>query len=212
MSVLDARQPRLMKCNDTMPYHDSPRKNQFIGAVLSGVSVPQAARDNSIPQSTAYSLWHKYKTTGSTDALPRSGRPPKVTPRLARRLVLETKKHRQKPLRDVGRAVVPKVSTSTVRRVLAKEGRHQRKARKVVYLTETHQKARLAWAKQFRSMRKEDWRRVIWSDECYVYVGDDRGTMWITRAADEVYNEDCHAPTFKQSPLRVMIWGSIVEG
>jgi hypothetical protein len=72
--------------------------------------------------------------------------------------------------------------------------------------------AREAWARDHRKWGDEDWSRVIWSDECYVYIGDDGGTVWITRAVDEEYNEDCVIPKFKQSSLRVMIWACIMKG
>jgi len=61
-------------------------------------------------------------------------------------------------------------------------------------------------------MTAEDWRHVIWSDECYIYIGDKKGTVWVTRSVDEVFHEDCLVPTFKQSPIRVMVWGCILEG
>ena len=53
---------------------------------------------------------------------------------------------------------------------------------------------------------------MIWSDECYIYIGDDRGTVWVTRSVDEEFDENCVVPTFKQSALRVMIWACIMEG
>jgi len=61
-------------------------------------------------------------------------------------------------------------------------------------------------------MTAEDWRHVIWSDKCYVYIGDKKGTVWVTCSADEVFHEDCLVPTFKQLPIRIMIWGCILEG
>lgn len=61
-------------------------------------------------------------------------------------------------------------------------------------------------------MTKEDWRRLIWSDQCYIYVGDSGGTVCITRTVDEEFEENCPVPTFKQSPIRVMVWGCIMEG
>ena len=49
-------------------------------------------------------------------------------------------------------------------------------------------------------------------DECYVYIGDDKGMVWITWAVDEEYEEDCVIPKFKQSSLWVMIWACIMKG
>ena len=53
---------------------------------------------------------------------------------------------------------------------------------------------------------------MIWSDECYVYLGDDHGRIYITQSTDEEYNEECLVPTFKQSSVHVMIWGCIMKG
>jgi len=43
-------------------------------------------------------------------------------------------------------------------------------------------------------------------------LGDDRGRIYITRSADEEYNEECLVPTFKQSSVHIMIWGCIMKG
>ena len=40
--------------------HDSPKKNQFIGAVQGGNFVPIAAASFRIPHSTGYKLWNKW--------------------------------------------------------------------------------------------------------------------------------------------------------
>ncbi|KAF9022771.1 hypothetical protein BDP27DRAFT_1200052, partial [Rhodocollybia butyracea] len=53
---------------------------------------------------------------------------------------------------------------------------------------------------------------VIWSDKCYVYLGDSRGRVFVTHCADEEYKEDCLIPTFKQSSIWVMVWGCIMKG
>ena len=63
-----------------------------------------------------------------------------------------------------------------------------------------------------RSMKVKAWERIIWSDECYVYIGDTKGRVYVTRQPDEVLKEDCLVPSFKQSSLRVMIWGCIIKG
>lgn len=59
--------------------------------------------------------------------------------------------------------------------------------------------------------KDEDWEQVIWSDECYVYIGDDRGTVYVTQSADEEYDESCFVPKFKQSLLRIMVWACIMK-
>jgi hypothetical protein len=104
------------------------------------------------------------------------------------------------------------ISTSTVRHVLADGGYHHRVARKVPYLTKVHKQAQLAWAKRNKGMESKDWRRIIFSDECYVHLGDKQGRIYVTWRADEVLLEECLVPTFKQSLVHVMVWGCIIEG
>jgi hypothetical protein len=61
-------------------------------------------------------------------------------------------------------------------------------------------------------MTMENWAKVIWSDECYVYIGDINSSIHVTRRSSEVLHEDCLVPTFKQLNLRVMVWGCIIRG
>ena len=61
-------------------------------------------------------------------------------------------------------------------------------------------------------MTHVDWCRVIWSDESYFYLDGNRGTVYVTRSAEEAYDENCVIPTFSQSSIRLMVWGCIMEG
>ena len=80
------------------PYYDSPKENRFVGSVQSGLKVSQAAQLHDIPQSTASSIWHKFKETGSTYAWPQTGHPSKVTPCLKQEVICKSKKHCCLPL------------------------------------------------------------------------------------------------------------------
>ncbi|PPQ82640.1 hypothetical protein CVT26_001403, partial [Gymnopilus dilepis] len=62
------------------------------------------------------------------------------------------------------------------------------------------------------TVTKRYWRRVIYSDECYVCLGEKKGRVFVTRRKDEKLLDDCVVPTFKQPNLRVMVWGCIAEG
>ena len=54
-------------------------KNKFIGAVEAGESITQAAQHYNIKEDIAQSIVKKYKATGSTENLPRTGHPLKLT-------------------------------------------------------------------------------------------------------------------------------------
>src|ERR1700721_1991277 len=95
--------------------HDSPKKNRFIGAVQAGKTVAEAACEHNIPQHTASDIWHKFRCTGSTHNLPRSGGPKVTTPCMSRNIIYEVKKSHRKPLAEVGQAMIPSISASSVR-------------------------------------------------------------------------------------------------
>lgn len=196
----------------SMRHHDSPRKNRFIGALQAGSTISKAAKENDIPYATAHGIAKKFRATGSTHRRSGSGRPPKTTARVKRALRKEAKQARRAPLHEIGRHVSPRVSASTVRRVLAETGMHRRRARAVIFLKPQQREGRRKWAEQHRDWNMDDFERIIYSDESYITLGDSRGTVWVTRTADEVYHDDCVVPKFKQSSLRIMVWGCIMKG
>lgn len=191
---------------------DSPLKNRFIGTVLSGKSVSWAAKNYGIKPQTAYDLFNKYKKTGTTHRRVGSGHPKHISSRVERRVRYLALRDRRMSYQEVGKSVDPHISASSVRRILAEVGYHRRKARTVFFLNARHRAARLQWAQEHAGWTGFEWARVIWSDEAYIVAGDSAGQIFVTRRADEVYNEDCIVEKFKQSSFRVMIWGCIMKG
>lgn len=79
-------------------------------------------------------------------------------------------------------------------------------------LNARHRSVRLAWARKYFHWKLHQWARIIFSDECYVYIGDTNGKVYITRRVGEELDPRCTVPVFKQSSLRVMVWGCIMKG
>ncbi|CAA7270967.1 unnamed protein product [Cyclocybe aegerita] len=192
--------------------YPSSIKDKFIGAVLTGTTVAKAARVFHIHDSAARYIWKKYKTTGSTENLPRSGCPHKLDNTVERHIIRIARRERRTPFTNIGNQLPSPVSGSTVRRVLRNAGYFRRVARKVPYLKKVHKRARLTWAHLYCDFTPRHWRKIMWTDECYIYLGDNHGRVYITRCADEKYLDECLVATFKQSPVRVMVWGCVMEG
>ncbi|KAF4620782.1 hypothetical protein D9613_000081 [Agrocybe pediades] len=192
--------------------YDSATKNKLIGAIVMGATISEAGRRFGVSKTSAHRIWKRYESQGNTENLPRSGRPSKVNDRMRRCIVQTARKNRRMPLTEVAKNIPANISISTIRRVLAKEGYHRRCARKVPYLTNRHKSERLSWAKLYKGFTRENWKSVIWSDECYIYLGDSHSRIYVTRRPDEEYKEECVVPTFKQSSVWVMVWGCIMEG
>ncbi|KAF5339058.1 hypothetical protein D9757_015520 [Collybiopsis confluens] len=171
--------------------HGSPKKNQLIGAIQAGKNVVEAAELTQIPYTTAKKIWAKYQQTGTTSNRARSGRPAKLDERTTRKLVREARNNRRKPFREIGNSVEPRLGATTVRVHLAAKGYHHRVAQRVPYLKKEHKVKRKDWA---RFVEGADWSELIWSDKCYVYIGDKKGRVHVTRREDEEYDEDCLVP------------------
>ena len=105
--------------------------------------------------------------------------------------------------------MLPKISKSTVRNLLAEEGYHRWAAQKVPYLTKKHKIDHMRWAQLYKMC---NWDKVIWSNKSYIYLGDDCGKVYVTQHTNKELNENCLVPMFKQSSLPVMIWASIMKG
>ncbi|KAJ3519633.1 hypothetical protein NMY22_g13113 [Coprinellus aureogranulatus] len=184
----------------------------LVGYYKATQNAAEAARKENILPRTAQRIINRYLKTGSTKNLPRTGHPRLLTDADERVIIWDTRKHRRAPLQELANNCPVKLSISTVCRVLYRHGYHQRVARKVPYLSKQQKKERLWWAKLFDKYSMEDWSKIIWSDECYIYLGDNRGRIYVTRRLDERLEEDCLVPTFNQSTVRVMVWGCIMHG
>jgi hypothetical protein len=125
-------------------------------------------------------------------------------------IIQESKKHYRKTLHELGQFVSPTVCNKSVQTTLTSHRLYHRKARKVVYLPKAHTIAQRKWAKDSKIFMVDDWTQIILSDECYMYIGDDSGTIWVMWFADKEYDDDCVIPTFKWSLLQVMIWECIM--
>lgn len=107
---------------------------------------------------------------------------------------------------------VPNVGKSTVWRKLEADGYNSRKAKTVPYLTAAKKEKRVVWACHFIGFGKEQWQHVIFSDECYICIGGNKGTIYITQKPNEKFHPDCTVPSFTQSTIRVRVWGCIMWG
>ena len=196
----------------SQPQVDTPTKNRIVGYANATGNAAEAGRKENIDPRTAQHIYKRFKETGSTARKRGSGRPTKLNNLDRREIVRNARKNCRMAFGELRNQATADISTTTVRRVLAEEGYHRRVAKKVPYLTKDHKRARLAWAKRNKDMDSKDWQKIIFSDECYIYLGDKQGRIYVTRRADEVLLDECLVPTFKQSSVRIMVWGCIMEG
>ncbi|CAK5266863.1 unnamed protein product [Mycena citricolor] len=194
------------------PHHTLETRAKFIGAMLNEFNIKKHARQFDIPYSTAKKLWRKYQETGSVKDRPKQHPKLKVTPDMERAIEQTARDNRRMPFRDIGNQMDPPVSERTVGRVLDGVGMHRRVARHVPYFSEPTREKRLAWAERNSRNTARQWNRIVWSDECYVHLNGNQGRIFVTRTSEEADIEECLVPAFKQSSVRVMVWGCIAHG
>lgn len=106
---------------------------------------------------------------------------------------------------EFNKSLTISASKRTVQRTLHYYGFYSRVAKRKPLVSEKNKKDRVLWCKNVKDW-KEEWDRVIFSDESryLLFKNDAHKLVW--RLSDEKYKEDCLAPTVKHSE-GVMVWG-----
>ena len=158
-------------------------------------------------KSTVGAFLKRYHERGTTENSPAPGRPSKVIEQLKRRLLRHIKSNRRQPLAELRNEVALELSIRTVKRMLRNENVRKWKAAKRPKLTEDRAAKRLAWAMAHADWTEEDFRSVLWSDECSVEKSKDPRTDWVFRTPYEKWDIDC-VKTYEKGPgVKTMLWG-----
>jgi len=119
--------------------------------------------------------------------------------------------HRRMPLLEVAAACGVQACQRTLRGAFQIEGYSRRVARKKPFLDERKKGLRLAFAMASREWTREDWRRVIWTNESYVWLSGHSSQVWVTRRPGEEYDDDCLLLKLSKQDT-IMVWGAILGG
>jgi transposase len=136
-----------------------------------------------------------------------SGRPKEITVKTEQRLLNSVRADRAG--REKSSEVLAYecgISYSSAVRILHKHGLNSVKPTRKPGLNPIQRKARLEFCLQHQHWTLEDWKRVIWSDETSVILGQRRGTIRIWRDNREVYNNTAIRNRWKGFS-EFMFWG-----
>ena len=141
---------------------------------------------------------------------PRPGRPPKLTLKAERRLLRAASQDTRATLKALATPSKSgrQLSRTTVRKVLKKNGKVRRRARRKPFLSKVHKRRRILFGK---TEKDRNWRRVCWSDEATFEIGYDGRNWWVTRAPGEEYLEKNLKPSFKSGRTAVGVWGCFMD-
>ena len=180
--------------------------------VLEDYSQSEAASRTRMSQASVSNATKRFKETGRdfNRKSKRNGRPRISTDRddrfLARRSLQDRFKRATK-LREEWEKIGLNASVSTIRRRLRAANLTGRVARKTPLLTITHKQRRLDFAKKHKSWSKEDWKRVLWTDESPFSMFRECGKNYVRRRPGEEFNPECVTLTMKHGGGKIQVWG-----
>jgi len=139
---------------------------------------------------------------------PRSGRPTKQTAEKVAEIegkVTKDRFGREKSAEYLSREV--EISSSTVQRILKRQGYSKTKPTRKPGLTAAQKQARLAWCLQHKDKPDSWWHNIIWTDETSVLLGQRRGGYKIWRKPQERVVRSCIRARWK-GYSEFIFWGS----
>ena len=194
-----------------MPNLNSHVRSKIIGMVESGLQYKGIARRLGIHINTVTRTVSRYRTTGSTAELPRSGRPRVTTGR-------DDQYIRTSHLRDRFRSATytarnlpnaRRISAQTVRNRLRDYGIKTYRPSTKVSLTDRHKQARLAWCLTHVNWNHHQWRRVLFSDESPFGLQRKRKQQYVYRRRGERFLESCIEERDRHGGGKLLIWAGI---
>lgn len=134
-----------------------------------------------IPRTTIINFLHRYHERQSIENVHRLGAPRKTSKTTDHYIIRTAKLNPRLPFNDLTNIINAGVSSQTIRRRLREDGIRKWHAVGRPLLTSVRAKKRLEWAMAHRHWTIEDWRKVIWSDECKVQKDPSGNVIWIFR-------------------------------
>ena len=160
----------------------------IIGRIIAGHTQAVIAKDYGVSQSTVSAIATNFNTCRSVERKPGSGRKRKTNQKDDQRILSIVRRNRFITSKELQKEqFLSHVSTSTIRRRISESREFSSYwACKKPYLREANRLKRLRWAREHLHGTKEQWSKVLWSDESpYVLRYDARKRVW--RMGNERY-------------------------
>ena len=191
----------------------SPKKRSRVLALIDGGrhSIREIGDIIGIPKSTV----HDIKTRNVATTKPKSGRPKLLTihdKRRIHRYIQKSKISRREDCHSIIKALQLKVCANTLMSAILELGYTRSIARRRPLLKKLDMKRRLKFAREHRDWTIEDWKRIIFTDEMSIKVGQERASrVFVWRKKGEEYHKDC-VNERKRSTGGMMFWGAFRNG
>ncbi len=185
-------------------------RNKIVDLHQAGKTESAIGKQLGVKKSTVEAIIRKWKTYKTTDNLPRSGAPRKISPRGVKMITRTVSKNprttRGDLVNDLQRAGT-KVTKATISNTLRRQRLKSCSARRVPLLKPVHVQARLKFAREHLDDPEEDWENVIWSDETKIELFGKNSTCCVWRRKNAELHPKNTIPTVKHGGGNIMLWG-----
>jgi len=161
-----------------------------------------------LPLSTIRGVLTRIKKHGSKENKQQPGRPRSTLEHDDRLLIRQALIHTRMPLEELKVEANSNLSLDTIRSRLREAGIQKWRAAERPRLKAKHVQKRIKWAKEHRHKTLEEWRKIIWSDECSVEKGADPHQVWVFRRPGtlERYKPQNVKVKDKGRAVSLMVW------
>ncbi len=185
-------------------------RNKIVDLHQAGKTESAIDKQLGVKKSTVGAIIRKWKTYKTTDNLPRSGAPRKISLRGVKMITRTVSKNprttRGDLVNDLQRAGT-KVTKATISNTLRRQGLKSCSARRVPLLKPVHVQACLKFAREHLDDPEEDWENVIWSDETKIELFGKNSTCRVWRRKNAELHPKNTIPTVKHGGGNFMLWG-----
>jgi len=185
-------------------------RRRVVDAHQSGDGYKRISKRLNLHPSTVRSIVVKWKQFHTTVTLPRSGRPAKISPRTAVKLVRDVSKDPKLTSKDLQASLAAAdvdVHASTIRKKLNSFGINGRSARRKPLLSKKNIAARLKFAMDHLDETDDFWNNVLWTDESKVELFGRNHKRFVWRKKNSADAHKNLVPTVKHGGGSVMVWG-----
>ncbi|KAK3556024.1 hypothetical protein QTP70_000730 [Hemibagrus guttatus] len=185
-------------------------RNKIVDLHEFGKTESAIGKQLGVKKSTVVAIIRKWKTYKTTDNLPRSGAPRKISPcgvkMITRTVSKNPRTTRGDLVNDLQRAGT-RITKATISNTLRRQGLKSCSARHVPLLKPVHVRAHLKCAREHLDDPEEDWENVIWSDETKIELFGKNSTCRVWRRKNAELHPKNTIPTVKHGGGNIMLWG-----
>ena len=183
------------------------QRGQVISAKTFGHTPAEIAHVLNLPDSTVRTTIIRESLRHDGKSKKGRGRRKSYTPRDERKLLRHIRLHPKDTYIAVKQATGLEISRTTIKKILKASGITNWRAKKRPALTEKHAQERLAWCKARKDWTRDDWKNIMWSDECSAERGKGKRGVWVFRTPAQKWDKQMIETYAKSKDISVMVWG-----